>query len=260
MQGDGRGYYQTLGITKDASESDIKKAYRKLALRWHPDKNKTENSEMASEKFKMVSEAYSVLSDPSKRRAYDRSGGLNFEDMFSGGDRSSTRTYHNHQDFTFQNADDIFRQFFGGHDPFENLFTSGFGNSRGFEDEFFSRASSGGLLGSSFGGSFGGHDAGSFMHMGSHMGSHVSSHMSMGSSGGFSCHSTSSSTTIGPDGRRVTHTTVSRTLPDGSVEKTTTTSTNDGSSRRLTQQRGATNQATLSRSGPSQNDYSRARR
>lgn len=67
----GKDYYKILGIAKGASDDDIKKAYRKQALKWHPDKNKTANAE---EKFKEIAEAYEVLSDPKKREIYDQYG------------------------------------------------------------------------------------------------------------------------------------------------------------------------------------------
>lgn len=67
----GKDYYKTLGIEKGAKDEDIKKAYRKLALKYHPDKNKTPGAE---EKFKEVAEAYEVLSDKKKREVYDRYG------------------------------------------------------------------------------------------------------------------------------------------------------------------------------------------
>lgn len=67
----GKDYYKTLGIQKGATEEDIKKAYRKLALKYHPDKNKAAGAE---EKFKEIAEAYEVLSDKKKRDVYDRYG------------------------------------------------------------------------------------------------------------------------------------------------------------------------------------------
>ena len=94
-------YYKILGVKKDATEGEIRKAYRKLALKWHPDKNPN-NREEAEEKFKKINEAYSVLSDKKKRNQYDH-GGMDF-------------------DFGGFNADDIFKDFFGGKDPFSEFF------------------------------------------------------------------------------------------------------------------------------------------
>ena len=71
-----RDYYETLGVPKNASEADIKKAYRKLAMKYHPDRNQGDaaNSKEAEEKFKEANEAYEVLTDASKRAAYDQFG------------------------------------------------------------------------------------------------------------------------------------------------------------------------------------------
>ncbi|KAJ8376786.1 hypothetical protein SKAU_G00073660 [Synaphobranchus kaupii] len=103
-------YYQILGVFKNASQEDIKKAYRKLALQWHPDKNPNNRAE-AEMRFKELSEAYEVLSDSNKRNTYDTSGtgtAGTFAPQFSG--------------FTFRNPMDIFREFFGGQDPFSGAF------------------------------------------------------------------------------------------------------------------------------------------
>ena len=67
-------YYEVLGVKRDASEDEVKKAYRKLALKWHPDRHKDGKKDKAEAKFKRISEAYEVLSDPEKRKKYDRFG------------------------------------------------------------------------------------------------------------------------------------------------------------------------------------------
>ncbi|KAF4700090.1 DnaJ sub B member 4 [Perkinsus olseni] len=69
----GKDYYGILGVKKDADQDEIKKAYRRMALKWHPDKNPN-NREAAAEKFKEVAEAYDVLSDPQKKAVYDQYG------------------------------------------------------------------------------------------------------------------------------------------------------------------------------------------
>ena len=73
-----KDFYAILGLSKSAGENEIKSAYKKLAKQWHPDVNK---SPEATEKFKEISEAYSVLSDPQKKQTYDQFG----SDAFSGG-------------------------------------------------------------------------------------------------------------------------------------------------------------------------------
>ncbi|XP_027001343.1 dnaJ homolog subfamily B member 6b isoform X1 [Tachysurus fulvidraco] len=128
-------YYQILGVHKDVSPEDIKKAYRKLALKWHPDKN-PDNKEEAERRFKEISEAYEVLSDENKRSLYDRYG----KDALSGGGvRGNSGHYDNHFGgvFTFRNPEDVFREFFGGRDPFADFFRDdpfddffGFGGSQ----------------------------------------------------------------------------------------------------------------------------------
>ena len=77
----GKNYYNILGVEKNASEDEIKKAYRKMALKYHPDKNKDPGAE---DMFKEISEAYEVLSDKDKRAAFDRYGseGVRFKRGF----------------------------------------------------------------------------------------------------------------------------------------------------------------------------------
>lgn len=120
-----RDFYEVLGVTKSASASDIKSAYRKLALQYHPDRNKSPDAE---EKFKEINEAYEVLSDPQKKSTYDQFGHDAFKQAgganpFSGGFNQSgpfTYTYTSgggenpFGDFDFSNPFDIFEQFFGG--------------------------------------------------------------------------------------------------------------------------------------------------
>ena len=104
-----KDYYEILGVSKSASEAEVKDAYRKLALQYHPDRNKAPEAE---EKFKEISEAYAVLSDSGKRRQYDVLGHAGFDQRYS--------------------PEDIFR----GAD-FESIFRDlGFGFSFGFEDFF----------------------------------------------------------------------------------------------------------------------------
>ena len=119
-------YYKVLGVQKNASPADIKKAYRKLAMKFHPDHAKGDGA--SEEKFKKISEAYAVLSDPEKRKQYDTFGSAGFQQRFS-------------QEDIFRNFDfsDIFREFgfsgggaptgdggfrfsFGGGSPFGSAF------------------------------------------------------------------------------------------------------------------------------------------
>ncbi|GMH07266.1 hypothetical protein Nepgr_009106 [Nepenthes gracilis] len=76
----GVDYYSILGVDRKAKDDDLKKAYRKLAMKWHPDKNPN-NKKEAEAKFKQISEAYDVLSDPQKRAVYDQYG----EEALKGG-------------------------------------------------------------------------------------------------------------------------------------------------------------------------------
>eukprot|EP00667_Euglena_gracilis_P007607 EG_transcript_7684 len=120
----GKDYYSTLGISKTATEDEIKKAYRKLAMKYHPDKN-PDDKDAAEKKFKLVSEAYEVLSDPEKRKIYDKYGeeGLKggLPEGGPGGPGAAAGGFPGGAKFTFHSSDprEIFRQFFGGSSPFD---------------------------------------------------------------------------------------------------------------------------------------------
>ena len=113
-----RDYYEVLGVSKNASNDELKKAYRKLAMKYHPDKNPDDKA--AEENFKEAAEAYEVLSNPEKKAKYDRFG--------HGGLRGG-------QDFhSYQNVNDIFSHFSdifgggfggGGSSIFDDLFSGG---------------------------------------------------------------------------------------------------------------------------------------
>ncbi|XP_056277821.1 dnaJ homolog subfamily B member 4 [Pseudoliparis swirei] len=112
----GKDYYKTLGISKGATDEDIKKAYRKQALKWHPDKNK---SAAAEDKFKEIAEAYEVLSDSKKREVYDQYGeeGLKGGSVPTGDGPGNNFTYTFHGD-----PHATFATFFGASNPFEMFF------------------------------------------------------------------------------------------------------------------------------------------
>jgi len=103
----GKDYYQILGVDRNASEEDIRKAYKKAALKWHPDRNPN-NKEKSDAMFKEIAEAYEVLSDPEKKNIYDQLGeeGLK-QGGGGGGSGSSFRGFHGSDPM------DIFRNFFG---------------------------------------------------------------------------------------------------------------------------------------------------
>ncbi|XP_039125811.1 dnaJ homolog subfamily B member 1-like [Dioscorea cayenensis subsp. rotundata] len=146
----GVDYYKVLQVPRNATDEDLKKAYRKLAMKWHPDKNPNNKNE-AEAKFKQISEAYDVLSDPQKRAVYDQYGeeglkgqvpppGAGGSSFFGGGGGGGGGDGGR---FNTRSADDIFAEFFG--------FTStsgGMGGGKGgsrfpggmFGDDFFSSA------------------------------------------------------------------------------------------------------------------------
>ena len=102
-----RDYYEVLGVPKNAGKGDIKNAYRKLALQYHPDRNKSQGAE---ERFKEISEAYAVLSDDDKRKQYDTYGHVGTEEVFRGSEANFEEIF---KDMGFGGFRDIFEQFFG---------------------------------------------------------------------------------------------------------------------------------------------------
>ncbi|XP_052180527.1 uncharacterized protein LOC127793823 isoform X2 [Diospyros lotus] len=143
----GVDYYNILKVNRNATEEDLKRGYRRLAMIWHPDKNPS-NKREAEAKFKQISEAYDVLSDPQKRQIYDLYG----EEALKSGKvpppPSATRgaaSYHHHQPppqhpnpsfrFNPRDADDIYAEMFGGS---EGVGSGSAGpRSRNFRDGFF---------------------------------------------------------------------------------------------------------------------------
>ena len=116
----GKDYYKILGVSKSASAEEIKKAYRKLALKYHPDHNKGNNS--AEAMFKDINEAYAVLRDPEKKKQYDMFGAEGFQNRFT-------------QEDIFKGFDlgSIFREFgFGGGGRGQNPFNQMYGGTGGF--------------------------------------------------------------------------------------------------------------------------------
>ena len=139
-----RDYYEVLGISRSANESEIKKAYRKLAMKFHPDnakRKKLNETEIKNyeEKFKEIGEAYSVLSDSDKKSNYDTFG----HEGLSGGRRGAPGGFGGIKfDFGGNDAFDIFSQFFGG----------GFGDISGGQTR--QKRTQGGFGGNPFGGGF----------------------------------------------------------------------------------------------------------
>jgi DnaJ-class molecular chaperone len=126
-----RDYYDVLGVTKNATAAELRSAYRKLALEWHPDRSKSPDAES---KFKEINEAYQVLSNPKKKQAYDQFGHTAFDPSMGGGTGSPFGGFSQQGPYTyyystgggnpfgdlggFSDPFEIFEQFFGGGNPF----------------------------------------------------------------------------------------------------------------------------------------------
>jgi len=127
-----RDYYEILGLKKDAIQKDVKSAYRKMALKYHPDKNKAADAE---EKFKEINEAYQVLSDTKKRQAYDQFGHSAFSGAGGGAGGNPFAGGHQQGPFTWSYSSSGQNPFGGADfsDPFkifETFFGGGFGRKR----------------------------------------------------------------------------------------------------------------------------------
>lgn len=114
-------YYQTLGVSKTASDSEIKAAYRKKALEWHPDRNKTPE---AAEKFKEITKAYEILSNSEKRQAYDQYGDAAFDQNQGFGQQQGPFSY-------------TYRTYGNGENPFEGMNFGDFGDPFEIFEQFF---------------------------------------------------------------------------------------------------------------------------
>ncbi|KAI5354824.1 PREDICTED: dnaJ [Prunus dulcis] len=138
----GVDYYNVLKVNRNATEDDLKKAYRRLAMKWHPDKNPN-NKKEAEAKFKQISEAYEVLSDSQKRAIYDQYGEEGLKDM-PPPERYANGNGGGSKGFNPRNAEDIFAEFFGS-SPF------GFGSTGPGRSMRFQSDGGGGMFGG-FGG------------------------------------------------------------------------------------------------------------
>ncbi|TXG55096.1 hypothetical protein EZV62_020352 [Acer yangbiense] len=154
----GVDYYKILQVDRNAKDDDLKKAYRKLAMKWHPDKNPN-NKKEAEAKFKQISEAYDVLSDSQKRAVYDQYGEEGLKGgvpppEYAGGPGGGSTYFHTGDGptsyrFNPRNADDIFAEFFGFSSPFGSM--GGGGGGGGMRGTRFSTGMFGDDMFASFG-------------------------------------------------------------------------------------------------------------
>ena len=126
-----RDYYEILGLQKNATADEIKKVYRNLALKFHPDRVTADKKKEAEERFKEISEAYEVLMDPKKRSEYDQFGHGRVDSSFGQGGFDFRRDFHHYEDLQDSgiNINDLLRAF-GGGDIFGDSFGGGSSGSR----------------------------------------------------------------------------------------------------------------------------------
>ena len=212
----GDDLYGLLGVDRHASADDLKRAYRKQAMKWHPDKNPN-NRDEAELRFKMIAEAYEILSDEGKREVYDS---LGIEAVRDG--VSSSRGNYGASGGFHVDPFEMFNSFFGGRDPFQEMFGGMGGDPFGRGADPFGGRPAARASPSPFGAFGGGMGMGGFggmgmldemMRSGGMMSSSTMS-SSMGSMGGGTSRSTSTSTVI-QNGRRVTRTTTTIRHADG---------------------------------------------
>ncbi len=122
-------YYEALGVSKNSSDAELKAAYRRQALKWHPDRNKTPE---ASAKFKEINHAYEVLSDPKKRSLYDQYGKEAFEKGGFGKASGQQNPYGGYGPFSYTYSSS------GGQNPFEGFDFGGFSDPFDIFEQFFS--------------------------------------------------------------------------------------------------------------------------
>ncbi|XP_033250820.1 dnaJ homolog subfamily B member 3-like isoform X1 [Drosophila miranda] len=133
-------YYQVLDVARTATDGEVKKAYRKLALKWHPDKN-PDNLDEANKRFRELSEAYEVLSDEKKRRIYDEYGKDGLGERGQSRNSHARHHYSTHDydnfditggfPFVFRPPEEVFREFFGVNSPFADFFRDANGYTNG---------------------------------------------------------------------------------------------------------------------------------
>ncbi|CAL5183485.1 unnamed protein product [Lathyrus oleraceus] len=145
----GLDYYEILEVERNVTEEELKKAYKKLAMKWHPDKNPNNNKD-AETKFKLISEAYEVLSDPQKKSIYDQYGESGLKNGMSPTDEA-TASYFQTRDgrrfrFNPRSADGIFAEVFGHSSPYGGMGMRG-GGCRGMRGQSWVSRSFGDMFG-----------------------------------------------------------------------------------------------------------------